>query len=111
MMPIDLRLKFSPFYTAHVIPYVYAGGGFLNYTHYDRPAGVAATWERTLVALVPAGPEADRLTRFLSLQGGYNQGLPTDPTLNAVADPDAVDDSHLTLLLGLRVSSGPSNPI
>jgi len=106
VMPLDLRLRFSPYSVPKWIPYVYAGVGLLHFDASKWPASAGPGAEHlgwTASAPLGAGVQY-RLDEFLSLdvRGGYT--LAFSDAINPV--DDGSNDGYLNLLVGLRVGMG-----
>ena len=74
ILPIDLRLLFSPFNAASVNPYFYAGGGLLIWEVLDKP-----------VYASPATPEESGTDFFIPVGGGFEVKLSNGLLLDLTA--------------------------
>lgn len=104
LLPLDLRLRFSPVKSNKLIPYIYAGGGLMYYdaSHSSdymdpdsEPNGVVPFTPFGVGLQYRIGDQA-----HLDICGGDNYAFTDD--LNR--EWDDTDDSYLTLQLGLRIS-------
>jgi outer membrane protein OmpA-like peptidoglycan-associated protein len=109
--PLDFRIKFSPVYSRKVVPYVFAGLGWLYYRYLDRPEHVDSdSISKAWIMFVPMGGGAQiRLDEHFWLEGTGTFHYTRSRDLT----PEAVDkwerDSYWTALLGLRFSGGARN--
>jgi outer membrane protein OmpA-like peptidoglycan-associated protein len=102
LFPVDFRLLFSPLEMESFNPYVYAGGGILNYKRHYSPLG-----KRTGIApYVPVGAGTQfRLNEHLALEvnGGLNYSL--IDTLDG-SKKKSQKDGVWTALLGITYTFG-----
>ncbi|RPH94578.1 OmpA family protein [candidate division KSB1 bacterium] len=109
MMPLDLRLRFSPVHNEKWIPYLYAGVGLLHFDVTKFPVQTdTAAESKGWSGFVPVGVGVQyRIDEYLSfdLRGGYNQSFSED--LNpSIEDESSHKDSYITALAGFRISGG-----
>jgi outer membrane protein OmpA-like peptidoglycan-associated protein len=104
--PLDLRLRFSPYFFSRWIPYVYAGIGVLHFDANSWPESVGPSATHVgWTGVVPLGAGVQyRLDEFFSLDARGGLNLTFSDKVNPVNDGS--NDSYLNLLMGLRVSMG-----
>ncbi|MCP5061015.1 MAG: OmpA family protein [Ignavibacteriae bacterium] len=118
IMPVDLRLLFSPFNAALVNPYFYAGGGLLIWEVLDKPiyASPAVSEESGTDFFVPVGGGFEvKLSNglLLDLTAGYTFAYTDDLNYynNIDSDSKGANDGYWAFGLGLIYSgvSGSSD--
>lgn len=111
LTPLDLILKLSPFGEGHFIPYIFGGGGVLNYRYDKFPAETAAGTDRNgWVAYVPVGVGAQLRVNSgtqLEVRGTYDHMFSPDVS---PAKTRADDDSYWGVLAGVRFRASGGNP-
>jgi len=106
LMPIDVRLRFSPVSSDVVIPYVYVGGGILKYEAEVTPPEAYSDVDRTgWTGFIPLGAGLQfKVTDLWSIDfsGGFNY------TFSEEINPRDEDptDGFAGFLAGIRFSSG-----
>ena len=106
LTPAEMLLKVAPFYVPGFIPYLFAGGGVLYYRWDKQPSSVPVNGnDNGYVPYVPAGVGMQfRITprAALDFRGTYNQFFTDDLSPSLSTD----DDSYVTVLAGVRFSTG-----
>jgi outer membrane protein OmpA-like peptidoglycan-associated protein len=102
LMPIDIRLKFSPISSERTKPYLFAGFGALYFEVIDEPAGAApyqdyADW----TGIVPFGIGIQHyFSEQLAIEVSGGDNFSFSDALNPLNGDD--DDSFLSAAIGLK---------
>jgi outer membrane protein OmpA-like peptidoglycan-associated protein len=104
--PLDLRLRFSPYFFSSWIPYLYGGIGVIHFDANSWPesAGPSAThvgWTGVVPIGIGIQYRVDDLTS-VDVRGGFNM------TFSDQVNPvnNGSNDSYVNLLAGLRINTG-----
>jgi outer membrane protein OmpA-like peptidoglycan-associated protein len=102
LIPVDVRLKVSPFGNDRIYPYLFAGFGALFYEVKTMPPNSPPNKDITdLTGIIPLGIGLQYYfseTLSLDVNGGYNYSF--SDVLNPLNSED--DDSYLSFTVGLK---------